>query len=780
MGIFGKYENESFEFPLKKTDVVVSMVDETGVTTLKQSYFNNSNRKVESFYTFPILYGSSVTDCVVEFEGGRIVCNIQEKQEAEKIYNEAISDGKKATILTQETGERYDMRVGNVSAFEAVTVTITYIVHTRKDYESGGEMFTLPTTFMPRYTGHLKKSDGTGVDISYIEPDEAPKVHVRMNIVSTNSPIHEVVLPKWNGTIMKKQVDGKVAKVETECIDVDKDFVVIVKKGKREEVDESYAWAEKVSGSDEAVVKISLDENKMFSLNREKKYEFIFVIDRSGSMGGTQMINARKALSTIINSLPVDCYFNIFSFGSHWERMFSKSVRYEKSSFEESKRKVEHMEANMGGTEIRAVLQTVYETEGIPEYERRIILLTDGGIWGMDELFSMVTKYGTPIFTIGVGNSVSHELVIGLAEKSGGNHEIIMDADLIEKKAMQQLYRSMYEPKNITVGGKEPIRLRPGQRHIFTVLPSSELSTKEDGKDIVPFMVVSDESSDTETFVPISWVPNMESHQTPMTCAWAEKEISKLQKEYEGSNEEEERSSLKNKMIEMSKKYHVLCQHTALVGVLEGHESDDKSSPKKIITPLAGDRMEKCYVDATFSAPSIYNCSNNTGSLIVSGGVGIAKNMFIGNTTPRNTIRRVKLQRDSPPRLRKDENDYDDEECDSFSFSDERPTMSLKESYKTVSFQRLADVFSRAIQFDGRINYATVEREFSDLPKNPGEKCTDDDWASMLFLAYIAKHNMNNDEKWKMMVEKTENYLHKLRLPENLFTSYYEKALQTF
>lgn len=92
----------------------------------------------------------------------------------------------------------------------------------------------------------------------------------------------------------------------------------------------------------------------------EQKHEFVFIIDRSGicvlfnchilarvddksyrscsihfksllakrlcftgSMQGTKIDNAKTTLLYFLKSLPVDCYFNVISFGSRFTELFS-------------------------------------------------------------------------------------------------------------------------------------------------------------------------------------------------------------------------------------------------------------------------------------------------------------------------------------------------------------------------------------------------------------------------------------------------------------------------
>merc|ERR1719296_283091 len=60
----------------------------------------------------------------------------------------------------------------------------------------------------------------------------------------------------------------------------------------------------------------------------QEALEFIFLLDRSGSMGGTQIRQAADALQLFLRSLPQDCCFDIIGFGSTWTSLFGHSIEY--------------------------------------------------------------------------------------------------------------------------------------------------------------------------------------------------------------------------------------------------------------------------------------------------------------------------------------------------------------------------------------------------------------------------------------------------------------------
>jgi uncharacterized protein YegL len=156
--------------------------------------------------------------------------------------------------------------------------------------------------------------------------------------------------------------------------------------------------------------------------------DFVLVVDRSGSMSGEKMTQARDALTAVLDGLnPVDS-FNIVIFDDGIEtfatenQMATEAVKKEASAF------IDAVVAD-GSTNIFDAIQTglgSFPTQtGNPRY---LVLLTDGeataGETGTDAILAMAQSHnevGARIFTFGIGYNVNTVLLDKLASESAGD-----------------------------------------------------------------------------------------------------------------------------------------------------------------------------------------------------------------------------------------------------------------------------------------------------------------------------------------------------------------------
>ena len=110
---------------------------------------------------------------------------------------------------------------------------------------------------------------------------------------------------------------------------LDKDFILSVKAGK---LDNPRCVAEVIPQQDSVALSLTLVPR--FGVKPIPSQEYIFLIDRSGSMGGESKIEyAKKALLIMLKSLPTaGTTFNIFSFGSTYSPLWPASQPYSQAS----------------------------------------------------------------------------------------------------------------------------------------------------------------------------------------------------------------------------------------------------------------------------------------------------------------------------------------------------------------------------------------------------------------------------------------------------------------
>ena len=173
--------------------------------------------------------------------------------------------------------------------------------------------------------------------------------------------------------------------------------------------------------------------------------EIVFLVDRSGSMAGGSIEEARNALQLCLRSLPAGILFNVVGFGSSFEKLFPRSRPYDEKSLAEASAHVKEMDADLGGTEILPALEAVLAVPAPADAIRQLFILTDGQVSNTDDVLSLAREHAATsrTFTFGIGAGASQHLVKGLARAGGGAAEMIAPGERMEAKVVRQLGRAL-------------------------------------------------------------------------------------------------------------------------------------------------------------------------------------------------------------------------------------------------------------------------------------------------------------------------------------------------
>jgi len=183
---------------------------------------------------------------------------------------------------------------------------------------------------------------------------------------------------------------------------------------------------------------------------------FTLIIDRSGSMSGNKIIQARDAASYIVNNLNEGDYFNIVDFASYVSSLFEDHVAFDAASQSDALNYISNLQAN-GSTNISGAFSTA-----IPDFASNdttlaniIIFFTDGeattGLIDTDEILAHIQDLITTnevsnlqIHTFGIGEYTNESLLSQIASQNNGLSEFLGSDELEE--VITAFYRKIRNP----------------------------------------------------------------------------------------------------------------------------------------------------------------------------------------------------------------------------------------------------------------------------------------------------------------------------------------------
>ena len=143
---------------------------------------------------------------------------------------------------------------------------------------------------------------------------------------------------------------------------------------------------------------------------------FIFLIDQSGSMSGSAIKVASKALLLFLQSLPAGSYYQIIGFGTKYKTYDKTPKEYNQKNIEGSIKIVEALKGDMGGTNIYDPLNYIYKSKDVYNkilLPRNIFLLTDGDVDNKKDTLNLIEKNCNEftIHAFGIGSYFDKDLI---------------------------------------------------------------------------------------------------------------------------------------------------------------------------------------------------------------------------------------------------------------------------------------------------------------------------------------------------------------------------------
>jgi Ca-activated chloride channel family protein len=175
--------------------------------------------------------------------------------------------------------------------------------------------------------------------------------------------------------------------------------------------------------------------------------EVVFVIDNSGSMGGTSIVQAKASLTYALGRLQPNDRFNVIRFDDTMDVLFPTSVPADAAHVGEATSFVSALQAR-GGTEmVPAMRAALTDKLGDTNMVRQIVFLTDGAIGNEQQLFETITamRGRSRVFMVGIGSAPNTYLMTRAAELGRGAFIHIGSVEQVEER-MRGLFAKLENP----------------------------------------------------------------------------------------------------------------------------------------------------------------------------------------------------------------------------------------------------------------------------------------------------------------------------------------------
>jgi Ca-activated chloride channel family protein len=421
--------------PLQHTDVEADIAGFTARVTVKQTFHNPLDDKIEAVYVFPLPKNAAVDSMVMVVGDRRVVGDIKPRDEARRIYQQAVRAGHVAGLLDQERPNIFTQSVANIEPGARVVIEIAYVETLA--YDEGVFEFVFPMVVGPRYMpGAPAGKQGAGwardttdvPDASRISPPVAPPgtrsghdidlvVHIDAGteVFDIESELHDVVV--------RAAGSGRATiALEDRATIPNRDFVLRYRTA-TDEIEDAFLVHEDERGRFFTLV---LQPPRRVAPEQARPKEMIFVIDRSGSMSGFPIEKAKETMRLAIESMNPDDTFNLLSFSGGTGRCFDKPVPNTRENRAIALKYLADLYGS-GGTEMMKAIRAALEGQADPERVRIVAFMTDGYIGNDFAIIDAVKKNaGTArVFAFGIGNSVNRFLLDGMAHAGRGEVEYV-------------------------------------------------------------------------------------------------------------------------------------------------------------------------------------------------------------------------------------------------------------------------------------------------------------------------------------------------------------------
>ena len=508
---FGALSTRRGNLPLDTLDVRLATTGLTVRTELSQGFHNPYAEPLEATYIFPLPDRAALTSMRLEADDRVVDGVLHEREQARADYDRAVAEGRRASIAEEERPGVFTIRVGNILPGERVTVRLT--LAGQLAFEDGAATLRFPLVVAPRFIPGQPLDDdqaGSGVELDTDAVPDASRITPPVLLPGSSSPVAlSIEADIDTAGLPLAEVESSLHPVQVEELGehrlrvrvhpgerADRDFILRLHLGDADAISSSLvvvpdavtggqgdaegterrtpaggpgtdtsAGGDGADGYGDGTFALTVVPPRSEAPSRPR--DVVFVLDRSGSMGGWKMVTARRAAARIVDTLSGADRFAVLAFDNTIETPPALPDGLVDATDRHRFRAVEHLARldARGGTQMLAPLVRAAElladeaperadgaaTLGAPptdaDRERVLVLVTDGQVGNEDQILAELAPRlrGIRVHTVGIDVAVNDAFLRRIAALGGGHSELVESEDRLDV-AMEAIHRRIGSP----------------------------------------------------------------------------------------------------------------------------------------------------------------------------------------------------------------------------------------------------------------------------------------------------------------------------------------------
>jgi len=456
------------EFPLKHTDVEAHVAGMVAHVTVTQHFTNPFEDPIEAVYVFPLPQNAAVNDMLMKIGGRTIRGLIQTREKARETYEQAIAEGKRASLLEQERPSIFTQTVGNILPGDDILITIKYVEDLT--YDHGKYEFVFPMVVGPRFIPGApvatpsdaggwapntdRVPDASRITPPVLKPDErtghdidvALRINSGVPLRKLRSESHDVDITRQGSaeaTVTLEahdKIPNKDFELEWEITGEQPEIALLTHKGD-------------MGGFFSMIVAPKAD----YTEEEITPKEMIFVLDCSGSMSGEPVEKGKEAMRRCVAGLNPNDTFQLIRFSIAASKFSPTPIPNTPENVKRGLKYIDEMSGS-GGTQMIEGIKAALGYERDPERLRIVCFMTDGYIGNETEILAAIEERlgEARLFSFGVGTSVNRYLLDRMAEVGRGTVQYVNlgeDTETVVNRFYERIRRPYLTDIAIDWGG---------------------------------------------------------------------------------------------------------------------------------------------------------------------------------------------------------------------------------------------------------------------------------------------------------------------------------------